>query len=172
MPGGLSTKKVRVLYFWAIQVSTMCFEPFGQESKPVDWVVFQTISICVEQLLQGGVIQLASFVLVCNSQMDKNRRTRASIEQPAIHCQDLRWPNRCSSKCSSPARSREEAGIISQDLRGDRVRLHLNRFHLAPPHVRFGCVTSRHLDLTLPLGTGEPDVVLRTEGVADLRDAL
>ena len=139
---GCPQRRLELFNFWVIQVSTMRFEPFGQESKPVDWVVFQTISICVEQLLQGGVIQLASFLLVCNSQMDKNRGTRASIEQPAIHCQDLRWPNRCSSKCSSPARSGVEAGIISQDLRGDRERLHLNRFHLAPPHVRFGCVAS------------------------------
>ena len=160
---GCSPRRLEYFCFWVIQVSTMRFEPFGQESKPVDWVVFQTISICVEQLLQEGVIQLASFVVVCNSQMDKNIRTKASIEQPAIHCQDLRWPNRCSSKCSSPARSREEAGIISQDLRGSsedhqpgsqrRERLHLDRFHLAPPDVRFGCVASRHLDLALPLGT-------------------
>ena len=120
MPGGLSTKKIRVFLFLGYPSVHYAFRAvcsgiqtcrLGSISDHLD--LCGTAPAAVSLNLHR--LQLASFF---NSHMDKNRRTRASIEQPAIHCQDLRWPNRCSSKCSPPARSQEEAGIISQDLRG------------------------------------------------------
>ena len=120
MPGGLSTKKIRVFLFLGFPSVRYAFLTVGSGiqtcrlgsiSDPLDLCGTAPVTVSVNL----HRFQLASFF---NSHIDQNRRTRASIEQPAIHCQDLRWPNRCSSKCSSPARSQEEAGIISQDLRG------------------------------------------------------
>ena len=88
--------------------------------------------------------------------------------RPAVRSLDLHWQALCSSMSSSPSRSPAQAAAMKCHWRKVPNGFYLGWLHLAPPYVRFCCMSCWHFDLPLTLWAGQPDVVLRAKSVWDL----